>query len=91
MKHNFAENLLRRKLDLYFFIPVSGGNPVIVGALSGDGAGHLIPTRVRRERLGKLSKRQLEEEAAKVLDQAERVDCKATSGEHNIPTFNLTM
>lgn len=63
-------------------IAVSGDSPLVVGALSGDGAGHLIPTPVRRERLGKLSRRQLAQEAAKVLDQADSVDCQVTTGQY---------
>lgn len=69
---------------------MSGDSPVVLGALAGDGAGHLIATPVRRERLGKLSKRQLEEEAAKVLDQAESVDCKVTSGMNKYHTYTYT-
>lgn len=46
----------------------------IVGALSGDGTGHLVTSPVRKERL-KKSKKELAEEAAKVLHQADKLDC----------------
>lgn len=46
----------------------------VVGALSGDGAGHLVASPVRKERLAR-SKKELAEEAARVLHQADGVDC----------------
>lgn len=68
-------------INLFSFVTVSDqGGPVLLGALSGDGAGHLVPTPVRRERLGRLTRRQLAQEAAKVLDQADKIDCVTTKG-----------
>ncbi|KAJ8924285.1 hypothetical protein NQ315_007077, partial [Exocentrus adspersus] len=52
---------------------------VVVGAASGDGAGHPVASPVRKERL-KKSKKELEEEAAKVLQQVDQLDC-VTGGE----------
>ncbi|KAK7868791.1 hypothetical protein R5R35_003635 [Gryllus longicercus] len=56
-----------------------GGGPRLVGALAGDGAGHLVPLAVRRERPGKLSRRQLAAEARRVLQQADRIACSSTA------------
>ncbi|KAG5888837.1 hypothetical protein JTB14_025232 [Gonioctena quinquepunctata] len=65
------------------FIPATlPGNKIVprdsarvVGALSGDGTGgHLVASPVRKERL-KKSKKELEEEAAQVLSQVDRLDC----------------
>lgn len=41
-------------------------------ALAGDGEGHLVPTPVRREKI-KASKRELAQEADRVLKQADSV------------------
>nr|XP_018907686.1 PREDICTED: uncharacterized protein LOC109037461 [Bemisia tabaci] len=49
--------------------------PSVVGALAGDGEGHLVPTAVRREGPSRLSRRELAKEAEKVLKQAESVVC----------------
>ncbi|XP_074042526.1 uncharacterized protein isoform X3 [Leptinotarsa decemlineata] len=47
----------------------------VVGALSGDGTGsHLVASPVRKERF-KKSKKELAEEAARVLKQVDQVDC----------------
>lgn len=46
----------------------------VSGALSGDGAGHLVAAPVRKERLSR-SKKELAEEAAKVLHQVDTLDC----------------
>lgn len=51
------------------------GREGVVGALAGDGEGHLVPLAVRRERPGRLSRRELEREAEAVLRQADRVHC----------------
>ncbi|XP_065169080.1 uncharacterized protein [Atheta coriaria] len=53
-------------------VPREGSRPL--GALSGDGEGHLVRAHVRKERLTK-NKHQLAEEAAKVLTQVDRIDC----------------
>lgn len=49
----------------------------VSGALSGDGAGHLVTAPVRKERLSR-SKKELAEEAAKVLHQVDTLDCVTT-------------
>lgn len=46
----------------------------VVGALSGDGAGHLQAAPIRKQRLSK-SKKQLADEAARILHQADGLDC----------------
>lgn len=58
-------------------------NPRVVGALSGDGTGrHFVASPVKKEKLSK-NKKELEEEAAKVLHQADRIDCvTAASGKY---------
>ncbi|KAF2905482.1 hypothetical protein ILUMI_00694 [Ignelater luminosus] len=53
----------------------------VTGALSGDGAGHLLPSPVRKERLPK-SKQQLAEEAARVLQEVDKIDC--VSKDHGV-------
>lgn len=57
-----------------FFVSVPREGSRVSGALSGDGAGHLVAAPVRKERLSR-SKRELAEEAAKVLHQADTLDC----------------
>ncbi|XP_067006458.2 serine/arginine repetitive matrix protein 2 [Anabrus simplex] len=56
-----------------------GGGPRVVGALAGDGEGHLVALPVRRERPTKLSRRELAEEARRVLQQADSVTCTSRS------------
>ena len=53
------------------------GAPRIIGALAGDGEGHLVPLPVRRERPTRLSRRQLAKEAKRVLAQADSVVCSS--------------
>lgn len=55
------------------------GREGVVAALAGDGEGHLVPLPVRRERPGRLSRRELEKEAESILRQAERVNCTPTT------------
>ncbi|CAH1163539.1 unnamed protein product [Phaedon cochleariae] len=53
----------------------------IVGALNGGGAGGVSPAfPVRKERLEGKSKKELRDEAARVLHQADRVDCVTDAG-----------
>lgn len=56
----------------------------LAGALSGDGTGsHFVTSPVRKQRLNK-SKKELEDEAAKVLHQADRLDCiSSANGKQN--------
>ncbi|CAH0551686.1 unnamed protein product [Brassicogethes aeneus] len=61
-----------RDVHVKRIVPREGAR--IVGALSGDGAGHLVASPVRKERL-KKSKKELAEEAARVLHQADKIDC----------------
>lgn len=56
----------------------SAGAPRIVGALSGDGAGRVVPLPVRRQRPSRLSRQELAREARRVLEQADRVTCLAS-------------
>lgn len=58
---------------LYFILVPNESPPRVVGALIGDGAGHLLPSPVRKARLSK-SKQKLAEEAARVLDQVDKID-----------------
>lgn len=58
----------------------------VTGALSGDGAGHLLPSPVRKERLPK-SKQQLAEEAARVLQEVDKIDC--VSQDHGKSFVNM--
>ncbi|XP_018563253.1 uncharacterized protein LOC108904981 isoform X2 [Anoplophora glabripennis] len=44
------------------------------GVVNGDGASHLVASPVRKERL-KKSKKELAEEAARILQQADQIDC----------------
>nr|CAD7400479.1 unnamed protein product [Timema poppensis] len=62
-------------------LPVMGnpGAPRVVGALAGDGEGHLVSLPVRRERPTRLSRRELAKEAQRVLHQADRIACTSTS------------
>lgn len=53
------------------------GAPRVIGALAGDGEGHLVPLPVRRERPIRLSTRQLAKEAKRVLAQADSVVCSS--------------
>ena len=53
------------------------GAPRIIGALAGDGEGHLVPLPVRRERPTRLSRRELAKEAKRVLAQADSVVCSS--------------
>nr|CAD7568727.1 unnamed protein product [Timema californicum] len=55
------------------------GAPRVVGALAGDGEGHLVSLPVRRERPTRLSRRELAKEAQRVLHQADRIACTSTS------------
>ncbi|XP_069676586.1 zinc finger CCCH domain-containing protein 13 isoform X2 [Periplaneta americana] len=55
------------------------GAPRVVGALAGDGEGHLVPLPVRRERPTRLSRRELAKEAERVLAQADSVACTTQS------------
>lgn len=66
-------------------VPREGSRPL--GALSGDGEGHLVRAHVRKERLTK-NKHQLAEEAAKVLTQVDRIDC--LSSENGKPITKIT-
>lgn len=66
---------------------MSRDTPPVSGALSGDGAGHLVALPVHKERLKGRSKKQLAEEAAKVINQADKVDCTTNQG--NIPTKHI--
>lgn len=60
-----------------------------MSALAGDGEGHLVPLPVRRERPGRLSRRQLEQEAEEILRQADRVKCRPTLSPGNgVSKFN---
>lgn len=61
------------------FVTVPRENRPIVGALSGDGEGHLIPTTVRKERLPRSSQK-LAQEAAKVVHDVDKVDCYTLNG-----------
>uniref|UniRef100_A0A1B6E428 Uncharacterized protein n=1 Tax=Clastoptera arizonana TaxID=38151 RepID=A0A1B6E428_9HEMI len=56
------------------------GREGVVSALAGDGEGHLVPLPVRRERPGRLSRRELEKEAQSILKQAESIHCTPTLG-----------
>ncbi|XP_017777541.1 PREDICTED: uncharacterized protein LOC108563391 [Nicrophorus vespilloides] len=58
------------------------------GALSGDGEGHLLRSPVRKERLSK-SKQELAEEAARVIHQADKVDCVSKGGVHPDKFYTL--
>lgn len=63
----------------------------VIGAVSGEGTvGHVLVTSpVRKEKLNK-SKKELEEEAAKVLHQADRVGCVAAeNGTNAFPSSKL--
>ncbi|CAG2060794.1 unnamed protein product [Timema podura] len=55
------------------------GAPRVVGALAGDGEGHLVSLPVRRERPTRLSRRELAKEAQRVLHQADRIACTSSS------------
>lgn len=55
------------------------GAPRVIGALTGDGEGHLVPLAVRRERPTRLSRRELAKEAKRVLAQADSVVCSSQS------------
>ncbi|PSN53102.1 hypothetical protein C0J52_10584 [Blattella germanica] len=55
------------------------GAPKVVGALAGDGEGHLVPLPVRRERPNRLSRRELAKEAERVLAQADKINCTSRS------------
>lgn len=55
------------------------GAPRVIGALAGDGEGHLVPLAVCRERPTRLSRRELAKEAKRVLAQADSVVCSSQS------------
>lgn len=61
-------------LYTYFFISVPRDSARVVGVVNGDGAGHLVASPVRKQRL-KKSKKELAEEAARILEQADQIDC----------------
>lgn len=54
-----------------------------IGAFNGDTNGYTRRSPVRKERIRK-SKRELEEEAAKVLEQAGRIECVVSSNRGEI-------
>ncbi|KAF5274832.1 hypothetical protein FQR65_LT00415, partial [Abscondita terminalis] len=58
----------------------------IAGALTNDGSGHLIPSPVRKARLPK-SKQQLAEEAARILQQVDKVNCVVKNHNPNSTKF----
>lgn len=72
------------------FVAVPREGSRVSGALSGDGAGHLVAAPVRKERLSR-SKKELAEEAAKVLHQVDTLDCvtNADHGECGLGTFSF--
>uniref|UniRef100_A0A1B6F0Q7 Uncharacterized protein n=2 Tax=Cuerna arida TaxID=1464854 RepID=A0A1B6F0Q7_9HEMI len=63
------------------------GREGVVSALAGDGEGRLVPLPVRRERPGRLSRRELEKEAEAILRQAERVQCTPALGPERFSTL----
>lgn len=60
-----------------YFCLGTPGAPRVIGALAGDGEGHLVPLPVRRERPTRLSRRELAKEAKRVLAQADSVLCSS--------------
>jgi hypothetical protein len=62
-------------MSLGYFCLGTPGTPRVIGALTSDGEGHLVPLPVRRERPTRLSRRELAKEAKRVLAQADSVVC----------------
>lgn len=58
----------------------------VAGAITSNGSGHLIPSPVRKSRLPK-SKQQLAEEAARVLQEVDKVNCVAKNHGSNPQKF----
>lgn len=63
----------------------------VVGALSGDGTGsHFVASSLRKERL-KKSRKELEEEANRIIQQADHLHCVTKSNGKNFhnKTYNV--